>query len=185
MMDLETRSLWSHILGKAMQGELEGTELESLPSIMTTWEAWKRDHPETTVLDLSRTKDGFTKEFYGDPAEFVYGWALGRQAYHCPFDVLQEHPVLNLSFDGWPVLITFDPASTSAQMLNRQIDNRELLFVAEDINRMRDKQTDSVWNRTTGVALEGPLKGRRLPHEIGMMSLCNRLRFRPHGSIPP
>lgn len=170
MMDQETESLWSHILGRAMQGDLEGTELESLPSVMTTWGAWKRDHPETTVLNLSRTKDRFTRKFYEDLSEFVYGWMLGRQVYHCAFEVLQAHPVLNLDFDGWPVLVTYDQESTAVQMLNRQVEGRKLRFEAEGKHRMRDRETNSVWNRNTGVALEGPLRGRRLAHEIGLMS---------------
>ena len=170
MMDRETESLWSHILGRAMQGDLEGTELESLPSVMTTWGTWKREHPETTVLNLSRTKDRFTRAFYEDLSAFVYGWVLGRQAYHCGFEVLQAHPVLNLDFDGWSVLVTYDPESTAVQMLNRQVEGRKFFFEAEGKHLMRDQETGSVWNRNTGVALEGPLKGRHLAHEIGMMS---------------
>jgi len=170
MMDQETKSLWSHILGRAMQGDLEGTELESLPSVMATWGTWKREHPETTVLNMSRKKDRFTREFYKDFSEFVYGWMLGRQAYHCTFEVLQAHPILNLDFDGWPVLVTYDPESTGVQMLNRQVENRKLRFEAEGKHLMRDRETGSVWNRNTGMALEGPLRGKHLEHEIGMMS---------------
>jgi hypothetical protein len=45
MLDIETRSLWSHILGEAMAGELKGQLLKPIPSDMVTWAAWKRDHP--------------------------------------------------------------------------------------------------------------------------------------------
>ena len=35
MLDQETKSLWSHILGQAMRGPLKGTRLEVIPSTMT------------------------------------------------------------------------------------------------------------------------------------------------------
>ena len=35
ILDAETKSLWSHILGRAMQGPLEGETLEALPGLMT------------------------------------------------------------------------------------------------------------------------------------------------------
>ena len=72
MMDVETGSLWSHILGEAMQGELKGTQLDSLPCDMVTWEAWLREHPKTTVLNLSRhKKHNYTREFYRQPERFL------------------------------------------------------------------------------------------------------------------
>ena len=170
MLDLETKSLWSHILGKAMKGKMEGTELEVLPSVMTDWGTWRRDHPGTTVLNLSRTKDWFSNEFYLNAADFVYGWQIGRQAYHCALGILQEDPVLNLDFDGWPVLVTHDPEGTGIQMLNRKVGDRTLLFDAKGKHLICDRETGSTWNRNTGVALEGPMKGEQLAHEIGMIS---------------
>ena len=44
MYDVETKSNWSHILGRAMDGEMKGTRLEMLPSeifarqVFTTYE---------------------------------------------------------------------------------------------------------------------------------------------------
>jgi hypothetical protein len=40
MQDAETGSLWSHIRGEAMQGELKGTKLVPLSTELVTWEAW-------------------------------------------------------------------------------------------------------------------------------------------------
>ncbi len=170
MMDEETRSLWSHILGRAMKGKMEGAELEALPSVMTAWKSWRLEHPETTVLNLSRTKDWFSDKFYMNPEYFVYGWRVGRQVYHSTLPVLQEHPVLNLDLDGWSVVVTHDPGGTGIQILNRQVGERKLLFDAEGQHLMRDRETGSTWGRNTGEALEGPLKGSHLRHEIGMIS---------------
>ena len=35
MYDRQTKSLWSQLLGKAVQGPLKGTELDFLPSFQT------------------------------------------------------------------------------------------------------------------------------------------------------
>lgn len=170
MMDQETESLWSQILGRAMRGELEGTELEMLPAEMITWEAWLRDHPDTTVLDLRRTSKMFEADFYRRPADFSYAWTSGFRAYSITFDVLLEHPVINLIIDGWPLVVTFDVESTAAHLLSRRIDGMELYFVSEGESRMSDKQTGTVWNQNTGIALEGPLKGKSLEHQAGTVT---------------
>ena len=49
MYDDETRSYWSQLVGKSVSGDMEGTQLEKIPSTMTTWGQWKELHPETTV----------------------------------------------------------------------------------------------------------------------------------------
>ena len=50
LYDRETESLWSQILGKAITGPMQGMQLQSIPVIHTSWEAWRERHPETYVL---------------------------------------------------------------------------------------------------------------------------------------
>lgn len=60
MYDRETRTLWSHLLGFAIDGPLDGTRLRSLPSVFTTWAAWRRTRPDTDVLSPRRAPyDGY------------------------------------------------------------------------------------------------------------------------------
>ena len=47
MYDRQTNTLWSQLLGEAVEGPLKGTRLEFLPSWQTTWEDWKTQHPNT------------------------------------------------------------------------------------------------------------------------------------------
>ncbi len=170
MMDAETRSLWSHILGKAMQGELKGTQLDIFPAEMITWERWRIDHPQTTVLALSRVRRNYTVDFYRRSAEFVFGWLVNWKAYSATFSVLRKDPILNLELDSWALLVTFHPDSTAAHIFSREVDGRDLYFVADEDVLMRDEQTGSIWNRNTGLAIEGSLKGKQLTHEIGIVS---------------
>lgn len=53
MMDEESGSLWSHVNGRCLEGEHVGRELEHLPSVQTTWAAWREAHPGTRVLKKS------------------------------------------------------------------------------------------------------------------------------------
>lgn len=170
MYDAETNSYWSHILGQAMQGELKDTKLEMLPSEMTTWSEWLSKHPGTTVLNLSRTSKGYTKEVYQHPENFVYGWSVSFQRYHSRLDVLVKYPVLNVSINKQPLLITYDPGSTLAQIFSRTLDGRELSFVAAEPSKMRDNETGSIWDLTTGQAISGKRKGKRLERRLGMLS---------------
>ncbi len=54
MFDHATRSLWSQLEGRAVLGPLaeDGLALEPLPVVVTTWEAWREQHPDTTVIAL-------------------------------------------------------------------------------------------------------------------------------------
>jgi hypothetical protein len=50
LYDERTRSYWSQFLARAICGEREGDRLTVLPSTVTTWTAWRDEHPGTDVL---------------------------------------------------------------------------------------------------------------------------------------
>lgn len=56
IVDRETSSVWSQLHGKAVIGELEGTPLEVVPSMQTTWKFWRERHPDTRVMVLPETE---------------------------------------------------------------------------------------------------------------------------------
>jgi len=162
MRDLETKTLWSHILGEAMQGELKGEKLKIIPSTIASWRSWKADHPETTVLALDRTARQFKTDFQKRPGTFVLGLAVRGKTKAYPFDVLKEQPVINDTFDEHPILITFDEKSTGARMYLRTIDNRTLTFEAAKDGTLTDKESHSTWNPATGRCTKGELNGQSL-----------------------
>ena len=170
MMDVETKSLWSHILGECMQGDLKGAVLKALPCDMVTWKAWREAHPKTTVLNLSRTSKNYGKEFYREPQRFVVGFLADGGPQHCTMAVLREQPLLNLKLGRDLLLLTYDPESTSARLFSRVLDGRELTFAATETGKVRDEATGSVWDRASGTALEGPLKGKQLEARVGIVS---------------
>jgi len=50
LYDTETRSLWSAIQRQCIAGTRVGTSLKPIQVMVTSWSAWKRIHPATTVL---------------------------------------------------------------------------------------------------------------------------------------
>jgi hypothetical protein len=170
MYDVETKSHWSHILGRAMDGEMKGTRLQMLPSEMTTWDGWLKAHPGTTVLNLSRTHQGFTRDFYKDPAAWVYGWTVGRRQYHAGMDALARDQVWNVETAGEALLVVFDPSSTLTQLYSRRVDGRTFSFRPAGEGQMKDAETSSMWEMSTGSAISGAMKGKRLEYRLGMLS---------------
>jgi hypothetical protein len=162
MYDRETNSLWSHILGEAMQGRLQGTRLQQVTSVMTDWQTWSTDHPDTTVLWISRTSTEYRREFYQRPEQFVLGIADAGKPKAWGFDELARTPVVNDQWKNRPVLVAFDRTSVTARLYDRMIDDRSLTFLAAEGNKIIDQETESTWEPTTGRAIAGPLAGRYL-----------------------
>ncbi len=61
MYDRVTRTLWNQFTGKPVLGELVGAadtegnplQLSLLPVVLTSWEDWLAQHPETDVIDIN------------------------------------------------------------------------------------------------------------------------------------
>ena len=184
MYDHQTRTLWSQFLGRGVQGELAGVDLEILPVTQTTWDSWKALHPDTVVLDKrGRYRIDSYRGYYGsdqtgvlgefhrddrlDPKDLIVGVDFGGLKKAYPFSILDDQPVLNDSVDDRDALIYFDHPSGTALVYDRTIDGRSLTFRLDGSpagiqTTLVDDETGSRWLAFTGVALDGPLKGRQL-----------------------
>ena len=161
MQDEESDTLWSHLLGRAMEGKWKGTELEVIPSELTNWESWKTKHPDSDVLDMSRTTDHFVTEVQKKPGAFTLGIRLDEKVMDFPFDVLRKQPVLSVSTGNTPFLVTFDTPSATPRVFSRKLSGKTLIFSNEH-KQLVDSKTKSVWNPTNGVCVKGSLKGKQL-----------------------
>ena len=47
MFDRETNSLWSQLLGEAVEGPFKDTRLDFVPAVHAKWSEWKEQHPDT------------------------------------------------------------------------------------------------------------------------------------------
>lgn len=181
MYDRETRTLWSQFLSKAVQGDLVGTKLETVPLTLTTWAKWKEVHPDTVALRKAR--DG------GDPYEFYYsgrsagvigesnkdnrlptkalvlGIGAGSDPLAVPHSQLRSQPLANISNAGKRAVVFFDTATNTALAYDAEVDGRELSFELVEKNGrewLQDDQTGTLWVPFTGQALDGELAGSAL-----------------------
>ncbi|GIW79680.1 MAG: hypothetical protein KatS3mg105_1487 [Gemmatales bacterium] len=157
MQDLETKSLWSHILGEAKSGPLKGKKLTVVPSVITSWQKWRTQFPESTVVLLRKTSSFDTRAFAALD-QYVLGIHEGGKAKAWAFSTMNQNPALNDEFAGEPVLVAFDKQSRTARLYQRKVGMRVLTFAMVD-GQLVDKETNSVWHPISGQALKGPLKG--------------------------
>lgn len=181
MYDRETRSLWSQFLSEAVAGEFKGTELDIVPTALTTWGQWKKTHPESVALRKpANVSDPYNGYYLGDQAgvigeknqddrlsrkELVLGTGFDGEPKAFPHSELRRKRVTHDTLDGVPALIYFDPQSDSAMAYDRTVDGRSLRFqVAEQDGRewLVDDETGTRWVPFTGQAIEGPLAGNSL-----------------------
>jgi hypothetical protein len=170
MSDVETNSQWAHLLGRAMAGPLTGKTLEPIISEMVTWKQWKEKHPDTSVLNLSRTSERYSAEFRRDPTRFVYGFKVNGKPWALPLDQMVGRTMLDFEVDDQRLLATFDPVGNVTRLFDPVIDDRPLDFERIDADTIRDRQTRSRWDISRGEAVAGPLRGQSLPAYLGIMS---------------
>ena len=181
MADRQTGSVWTHLEGVALQGDLADARMPILPLIHTTWAEWTELHPDTTVLDnntpyfrqyrpVSIGGRGLGPQF----VETLLGWdsrlpgnavvvgvyrAGESRAY-----ALEALPwglgVINDSLSGEPILVAHKREAAFGIAYSRVVSGLVLSFSVEG-GDIVDDQTGTLWS-IDGVALEGPLVGERL-----------------------
>ena len=96
MHDRASDSRWPQILAKAIDGPSTGARLQELPVVWTTWDKWKKKHPDTKVL--SRSTDflrnyGKSGDPYGSYLAMHKGYYGSEAVLFTPiFEDRQLHP---------------------------------------------------------------------------------------------
>ena len=178
MYDRQTGSLWSQLLGEAVEGELLGTELTYVPSQMTTWADWKAQHPDTQALVKGGFRtDPYTSYYQSGAAgvigetfqddrlntkQFVIGVEDSGEAIAFPFSVLNDEPLVNYQVGSLDILVVFNAESGAGLVFDRDVDGRTLTFSHLSDQALVDDETRTTWDAFTGRALDGPLAGNVL-----------------------
>jgi hypothetical protein len=180
LYDRKTTSFWTQIDGRALTGEAVGQRLEEIPSIVSSWGAWKDMYPDTLVLRPSAlSREGSHYEEYLGSADLgifgtpnpddrldgksaVLGILVPGNSSAVPLGYLQEHSPLNEQLGPEPVLIVSVGGGRDGAAYRRTIGGRILDFDAQDAATLKDRQTATVWDARTGRAIEGPLEGDTL-----------------------
>jgi hypothetical protein len=183
MYDVETDSQWAQFTGEAQSGPLAGAELERIPCIISDWQTWKAQHPDSTVVALDKVTSRYVTKLQQQRGKYVLGYNVDEQARGYPFDVLKERQVLNDQIGNEPMVVTFDPDSTTAMMFSRRVGEEVLQFHGAPDGRMAD-ESKSLWDRISGKCLSGKFKGkslRALPAQVALQMTW--LRFHPGSHI--
>ncbi|MEM9561332.1 MAG: DUF3179 domain-containing protein [Actinomycetota bacterium] len=205
MYDRQTESLWTHFDGVAVVGDLLGTELTILPAAMVSWRDARAANPDALVLDRPT---GLVGRPYGeapypnyetappsaghvtgeiddrlDPKQRVVGINLAGERVAIDRRALADDGVVELDVGGQPVVVRWEPGTTSALdgeaiadglavgavgVFLGELDGERLTFEPGGDGRgtVVDSTTGSTWD-VLGRAIDGPLAGRRLdplPH---------------------
>ncbi len=190
MYDHQTRSLWSHITGKAIQGPLKGKQLKTLVSMpQIAWKTWQLNYPETEVLSLPTvggTREGINRDNYADyhasqragvsgteytddrlpNKSLVIGVQVqtkdGKRQFRAyPITHFTETAVINDTLGKVPLLIFHDKSSFATAVFKRNVAEDVRTFRAQDGHFVVDN-TGTLWNLVTGEATSGTDKGKRL-----------------------
>jgi hypothetical protein len=90
----------------------------------------------------------------------------GARAY--PLQILIYHQIVNDTFEGKPIVVTFCPLCHSGLVMSRKVGAKTLTFGSTGLLRnsgliMFDRQTESWWQQFIGTAIVGEYMGQKLP----------------------
>jgi hypothetical protein len=101
-----------------------------------------------------------------DPDDKVLAVTLGQEARAYPIRTMGYHHIVNDTVNGVPIAVTYCTLCHTGLVWNRMLEGRLLHFRLAGINNgnalLRDEETSSIWQQSTGEALFGPLKGKQL-----------------------
>jgi hypothetical protein len=184
--DRETGSRWQQSSLEAISGPLQGARLQLYPFLLTSWQEWRRLHPETLVLKPlpgyaeripeknKQIREGLTGEgaapddvTYRDdrlkPKTMVLGIDVDGASKAFPLDALRRVRTINDVLAGKPVVVVHQPASDTTTAFVARANGKPLTFDAAtpDASAIVDRETGSRWN-AYGLCVSGPLKGSTL-----------------------
>ena len=155
--DHTTSSLWSQPTGRAIAGELKGTELELLPSQMTTWSNWLQTHPDTLAMTNGYAQLGMRRQQFD--TDFVIGVVIADLSKAYLYEDVAAEEIVNDQLGEFPLLIW--AAHNDYRSYLRQVSEQTLTFEITN-GILMDQETGSTWEASLGLATAGPLKGEAL-----------------------
>jgi hypothetical protein len=184
--DRGTGSRWQQSSLEAISGPLQGTHLQLYPFLLTSWQEWRRLHPDTLVLkplpgyadriaDKNRMiREGLSGEgaapkdvtYHDDrlkPKTMILGLDVAGSSKAYPLEALRQARVVNDTLGGKPVVIVHQPTSDTTTAFVARSRGKTLIFEAAnaEASALVDHETGSRWN-AYGLCIAGPLKGSRL-----------------------
>lgn len=210
MYDRLTDSRWSQIAATAIRGPETGTTLDLLPSTITTWAEWQREHADSEVLlpppnsstvrGRNATRDYTVNPYtryetsrqvgpgtsFGDdrlhPKALVIGVTAAASAMAFPLSVVSDADVVNTRVGDRPVVVTVTSGETLVAY-DRRIAGTVVEFDAEGERLLRG--AGSRWERVTGRAIGGRHVSKKLTpaNELPPLYWFSWLEFHPDSGV--
>ena len=137
MYDHQTKSLWSTLQGVPVVGPLVGQEIK-LPQrhvVTTTWGQWRRQHPDTLVLDIDT---GFDRN-YNEGVAYREYFATDELKYNVPKTddrLPNKAPVLTLRFDESQLAIS-NAFLKENQVFHERVGSQSLVVLTDNSGASR------------------------------------------------
>jgi len=187
MFDRQTDTFWSHITGESVDGPLKGKTLKVASQVSTIprirFGDWKKQFPESKVLSVNGRSEGQNRYVgymmqpvvgIGTSApvddqrmphkDLILGITTGKGALAYPLETFPANHILLDKKAPEPVLVFFDASSGAAAAYEPRVGEISLEFESKLKDfKVVDTTTGSTWNLLLGEAVEGTLKGKRLP----------------------
>jgi hypothetical protein len=101
-----------------------------------------------------------------DPDDKVLAVRVGQEARAYPIGTIGYHHIVNDTVGGRAIAVTYCTLCHTGIVWGRVMDGQTLHFHLAGINNgnalLRDDETGTVWQQSTGEAIFGPWKGRQL-----------------------
>lgn len=181
MFDYETESFWPIVYGEAVDGELAGRKLNSIPGCQKVpWGAWKKLHPDTQVLSYHGSRTiGY--DVYGDyhknedtgifPATNVdtrlgiktniIGIEVNGKHKAYPFYLFNKTTIITDEFESMNLLVYRNKDTGTIHVYDRQIGEMVIDF-EKNKSDTTDSVTNTTWDLENGIGIKGNMTGKTL-----------------------
>lgn len=150
LYDRQTQSLWSQIMRTAINGPFKGRNLQSVPIAHTTWEDWKKRHPDTLVLS---TDTGFRRDYgrnpyagYDQVEEIIFPVKFRAQGFH------PKEQVIGLEVDGKFKAYPFAELAKAGREFSDKVNGKRVTVRFDAEHRTGSIHDDSGQEQPTVIA---------------------------------
>ena len=177
MVDMETNSLWSHITGESIFGEMENKVLNLFPSSLTTFAQFKKNYPNGKLLKKSEKGEsgsGYKNYFanreklgmFGRVDNFkrlkgkdkVVGIRIGFKQGAVSEKYLYQNQFAILDNFEHAVLVTYDSAGNSFSAFSlADLTDEAILKINLTGQTITTSNQDLGWNAQTGNSRSGKI----------------------------
>ncbi|NQW19112.1 MAG: DUF3179 domain-containing protein [Chloroflexi bacterium] len=150
----ESGSIIVQFIGQAVAGDLAGWTLKQIPTLTTTWAAWKEAHPDTEVMSTEGGPESdIFERYYANERngvhslnptdkrlhgkDVVLGLDINGNAKAYSYTALIDQPLLEEDLGKQPIIVLHERSSATAVAFSRTVNGITLNFKGKSKNPQR------------------------------------------------